>query len=1366
MPRPNTSYGQLQQLQPPTVTFVATAPSAPWTTGTAWATGAVIADRYLIEGLIGEGGFGQVYRARQQGTEQTVAIKRLRLIEGPGAPSAERQRERFRREIRLCARLFHPHIVRLVDAGETPANETGAGELFTVFEFVPGRDLAAILAQEGRLALDETLHLMTQVLDGLAAAHAAGIVHRDLKPHNIMITETGARRNALILDFGTSALAGSHTDGARLTASLEMLGTPAYAAPEQLRGLPPTPRADLYAWGLIVVECLTGTRVIRGESVHETLFRQLSDDAIEIPPALRGQPLGLLLDRVLTKDVERRDVRAAELVHALAQLSAPNSRRAPAPAPETPEDTPLAPGEIPTLGAPIDPATWRTPDGDRRPLIALACTLTLEPLPDRPADPEVLDALTRRELAACAEDVAPTGARLAGALGTHLLWYFGLPAAREDDGRRAARAMTALRRGVETRAATLEASYGIRLTARYALHADRQIVNADAAPTGPHPDALGLLAATTLALADAAPPGEPHASDAARRLIDRLIDPAARHADTLQVPRVSPLVGRAHELAALEALWHRATTGQGQTALLIGEAGIGKSRLTRELRARIGLATWLETRCLPEARNSALRPLADLIETLIGAPDDTPTPDRIEALHRYVIARELDPAEAMPLLGALAGLPIGDTWPLPPLPPARRRELTFDLLLQSLFHLAEQRPLVLCIDDLHWADPSTLDFLKLLVEDLPTAPILTVFTTRPAFDPPWSPGRASPLRLDRLQPDAVAALIAACDQHGTLAPALRDQIRERTDGVPLFVEEVTRMLVEAQQTNDDRAVPDTLQASLTARLDALGPARRTAQIAAVIGREFREDLLALVADRDPIALGADLRALIDATLVFRRRRGRATYVFKHALVRDTAYDALTGPARATLHGRIGEAIEAHLPEEGIRRPELLAHHFGAAGDRRRATAYAERAANDALRRSANVEAISHARQAIEWLEGIADPHERLQRELRLNGLMTPALMAAKGFVAPEVREALDRAGLIIERLGDDPAALPNLWTNAVYRNVLGDRLEARTLMQRIVHRAEQLEDPSTLIAALPMLGGYWMMEGDHHQAMQHFTRAVQLYHPDTHRTLGALYGWDPLATAEVGCAVATWAIGHPDEAFAQSARGVAWARDIGHASTLAQALMYQANLCLYANEPQRAALHATEGTELCRAQQLPDSLAYLEILRGWGTDDIDACRAALTACERTGLRLGMSVFPVALAHLESQRGQHPEAINRLEACAHFGATTGERFLLPWVHGHLGDAYARRDPADPRAADAWQTALQLADAMTAPMLALPSTLSWARWLTRRGGRREAIDALAPRLESIRGGSDLSVVREARALLDGLIDNTAPQQEQAR
>ncbi len=1298
---------------------------------TAWPVGRRLADRYIVEDLIGEGGFGQVYRARQIGTGQAVAVKRLRLVTGPGAPPADRQRARFEREVALCGRLFHPNVVRVIDAGEAE------GELFTVFEFVPGRTLAAVLAEQGRLGLDETLHLMGQVLDGLAAAHAAGVVHRDLKPHNIMVTETGARRNALILDFGTGALADGLSDGARLTASLEVLGTPAYAAPEQLRGLEPTPRTDLYAWGLIVLECLTGSRVIEGDTPHAALFAQLGADPIPLPPSLTGQPLGALLARVLEKDVERRDVGAAELLRALVELGAPSAR----PAAEA-DDGPLAPGEVATLGPPIDPRHWARPGGDRRQLIAVAARVELSPVGE--VDPEVLDRLTRQQLAACAEDVAPTGARLAGALGTGLVWYFGAPA-REDDARRAQRAMEALRAGMTRRAATLEKSYGVRAALRVGVHAARQVVGPPAG-AGPHPDALGLLAGRALALADAALDG-PRVSSTARRLLDAA--PRLDVADTLSTSRRAPFVGRDRELSTLRALWASARSGAGRAALVVGEAGMGKSRLAQALYDDIEGGRWLVARCLPEARNSTLRPIVDLFESLLDAPDDAPPAARIDALARFVEARGLDAHEAMPLLGAALGLPVSERWPMPGLPPARRREVTFDLLLCSLFDLAERQPLVLWVDDLHWADPSTLDLLKLLIEDLPTAPVFALMTTRPGFEPPWAAGRVDQVRLDRLAPAAVEALIEACDAGHAVGEALRGRIADRTDGVPLFVEELTRMLAERPAGGGD-AVPETVEASLAARLDALGPARRTARVAAVIGREFREDLLALVCERDPIELSADLRALVDATLVHRRRRARPVFVFKHALVRDAAYGALTAPDRARIHGRIGEALEARFPEEVARRPELLAHHFGAAGDRRRATRYAETAASAALHRSANVEAVEHARQAIAWLDGLADPRERDQRELRLTGLMTPALMASTGFVAPELRAALDRAAALIESLGLNEAALPILWSTAMVRNVLGDRAEARSLMGRVIEHAERTDDRSNLLAGLSMRAGFRVIDGDMRAAEVDYARARGLYDPERDRALAARYGWDPFMVLLTGSALSLYATGRVDAAVEGSARGEAWSREIEHAHSIAQALMYRCILALWADEPAQAKRHGEAGRAFCLEHGLPDNLVYIEMLRAWGADDIDALRAALEQCRGIGLRLGLSMYPAALAQLEARRGRHAEALALVDDCIAFAEETGEGMFLPRLHGMRGTWSLALDPTGGRAVESWRVALAVADETGAVMMALPAAIDYARWLLDRGDTAGAHAVLDPRLEVIDGGDGVAIVERARSL----------------
>src|SRR5881398_1105187 len=285
----------------------------------ALAPGTQFQDAYEILEELGSGGFGRVHKARQLSTGQLVAIKVLRFWESDSAADVANQVERFRRETRLCAELSHPNIVRLIDSGET-----GHGQLYAIFEYVPGSTLKDVLAREGGLGWTETVYLMTQVLDALACAHARGVVHRDLKPENIMVTQTGAQRNALVLDFGLGGLARAVEDWSlpRLTATREILGTPSYAAPEQLRGEPVSTRSDLYAWGLILLECLTGELALRGQSMHEVIVQQLSPEPVPIPPAIRNGRLRRLLRRVTEKRVERRDVTIEALLQTLSMIDA------------------------------------------------------------------------------------------------------------------------------------------------------------------------------------------------------------------------------------------------------------------------------------------------------------------------------------------------------------------------------------------------------------------------------------------------------------------------------------------------------------------------------------------------------------------------------------------------------------------------------------------------------------------------------------------------------------------------------------------------------------------------------------------------------------------------------------------------------------------------------------------------------------------------------------------------------------------------------------------------------------------------------------------------------------------------------------
>src|SRR5437870_7373026 len=382
---------------------------------------------YEILEELGSGGFGRVHKARQLSTGQLVAIKVLRFWESDSAADVANQVERFRRETRLCAELSHPNIVCLIDSGET-----GHGQLYAIFEYVPGSTLKDVLAREGGLGWSETVRLMTQVLDALACAHARGIVHRDVKPENIMVTKTGARRNALVLDFGLGGLAREARDWTlpRLTATCELMGTPCYAAPEQLRGETTSPRSDLYSWGLIFLECLTGAMAIGGGSVHEIILKQLAPDPVPIPACVRDRRLRRLLQTVTAKQAERRDLSIAALFQALGAIE-----------PEPPAAT----------------LEERAPEGERRQLTVVSCGLTVTATDAAPPDLEELDQLLHAQHALCARLAARSGGVAAAVGGGSVLLAFGYPQAREDDARRASRAALRIAGEVERASARIAA---------------------------------------------------------------------------------------------------------------------------------------------------------------------------------------------------------------------------------------------------------------------------------------------------------------------------------------------------------------------------------------------------------------------------------------------------------------------------------------------------------------------------------------------------------------------------------------------------------------------------------------------------------------------------------------------------------------------------------------------------------------------------------------------------------------------------------------------------------------------------------------------------------------------------------------------
>ncbi|HKE16528.1 MAG TPA: TOMM system kinase/cyclase fusion protein, partial [Kofleriaceae bacterium] len=1278
-----------------------------------------------------------VYKARQLTTGQAVALKVMRPVDLADAARTARRAVRFRREMDLCAQLHHPNIVHLIDSGQTDD-----GLLYAVFAFVPGETLADVLAREGMLGMAETRHLMMQVLDALTCAHDLGVVHRDLKPRNIMVQSTGARRNAIVLDLGLGVLVHGEQQAqeTRLTETGEALGTPGYAAPEQLRGRDASPRADLFSWGLVLLECLTGRPVYSGISTAEILYAQLSPEPVPIPARLQDHPLGDLLFRVTHKDEAARAVTARAL---LAELEAcdvdrPGMRRA--------SDATAAAGE-------------------RRQVTALCCTLD--------GDDEVLAG----QLAACAEVVERHGGHVAAALGHALLAYFGYPRAEEDDARRAARAGLAI------------AAHAGAGAARLGIHTGVVVVGGRTDPaaglgTGETPGVAARLSA-------AAAPGTVVVTGETRRLLrDAYLfdaegvlprgagDPPRvyrirqistdRETVAIATPAsdAAPLIGRDQEMRLLFERWGRSRRGAGQCSLITGEPGIGKSRLARELRAHLAdeSHTFLAGRSSPEARNIALYPVTDLLGRALGLDRETEAADKIARLEDQVGRHGMDRADAMPLLLPLFGLPGGETYPAPPVSLQRLKELTLATVLGLLLALADERPTLLLLEDLHWSDATTLELVEQLIHEAPSAPMCVVLTARPEFAPPFPTIGLLQLHLGRLERLEVETMVRGLMKGKRLPAEVVERVADRTDGIPLFVEELVRMLSESGVLveRDDRhelvgslsdaAIPTSLRDLLAARLDRLGRARETAQIAAALGREFDADLLHAVSPH-PGAAREDLEVLLGAGLIHRKRRQRdSIMVFRHALIRDAAYDSLPPAARRETHARIATALEERFPAIAQARPDLVAHHLALADRRPHAIPYALRAARAALAHSANVEAIGHAREALGWLGAIDDPRQRAEHELDLNSAITMALMSSKGYGTVEVAAIVQRSQELVDSLGATPHAVPTLWANFMYHHLQNHRAQARGIAERLVGLGRAAGDVGGEVAALPILGQCFYIEGRLEESRAACERAAELYDPAQHRNHALLYGLDSRAYAELTLGLVLWLQGYPEQAMVRGTAAIAWAKELDHATTIALALLYMVGIHHYQGERARALAVTDELVDLVDRYGLSMIKGFGGILRGWASGDAAGAEASLAELRGSGQELGTSYWLSLVAEAEAAQGKHGAAVGRLDECLRYAEETGEMYYVPELYRLKGSYLLRhRDGAADAAEDCFRRSIDTARRLGTRMAELRSALALHALLQPRGRFDESIALLAPVYRSFTEGFTLPELRDARYIL---------------
>jgi predicted ATPase len=848
--------------------------------------------------------------------------------------------------------------------------------------------------------------------------------------------------------------------------------------------------------------------------------------------------------------------------------------------------------------------------------------------------------------------------------------------------------------------------------------------------------------------------------------------------DIVRARGLTPLVGRAPDVALLMERWAQAKEGQGHVVLLSGEGGIGKSRLVQVLTERV-LATGaprIVVRCSPYHTNSALYPVLLHLQQVLHVQREDAPEIRLAKLEQGLQAAGLPLAEAVPLVAALLTVPVPEQYPPLNVSPQRQKQKTQETLVAWLLAEAAQHPVCVVWEDLHWADPSTLELLGLILDQVPTARLLLVLTARPEFRPPWPPRfHLTQLTLTRLTRPQVEEMVLRLTDGKPLPSEVVQQIGAKTDGIPLFVEELVKTTLEAGLVREEDghyeltgplpplAIPATLHDSLMARLDRLATVKAIAQLGATLGREFSYALLQAVSPWDEEILGRGLQQLVAAEFLYQQGLPpEATYRFKHALIQDTAYQSLLRSTRQQYHQRIAQVLEAQFPETAETQPELLAYHFTEAGLTAQALGYWQRAGQRATQRSAHVEAIVHLSKGLEVLGMLPDTPEHTQHELTLLLALGAPLQATRGYAAPERRHVYARAWELCQQLEETPLRFPVLFGLWQCYALGGEGQRARTVGEQLLTLAQHQPDPGLLLEAHRALGATLLSLGEFASARAHAEQGLALYDPQQHHTHAFLYGQDPGMSCCLYAAVALWVLGYPDQALARSHEALTIAQERSHPYSVSMALGWAALLRQCRREVHATHERAEATMTLCTEQGFALLLAWGTILRGWARAEQEAGEAGmaqiaqgLAAYRTTGTEFFRPYFLALLAETEGKVGRAEEGHRVLAEALTLVHKTGEQYWEAELHRLQGALLLMQAlPDAQQAAACFHQALDVARSQQAKSLELRAATSLARLWQSQGKRAEAHELLAPVYGWFTEGFDTADLQEAKALLDAL------------
>jgi class 3 adenylate cyclase/predicted ATPase len=1024
------------------------------------------------------------------------------------------------------------------------------------------------------------------------------------------------------------------------------------------------------------------------------------------------------------------------------------------------------------------------PEAERRQLTVVFCDMVGSTQLAGRLDPEDWRELLQQYQSCVSGVVDLFDGHIAQYLGDGILIYFGFPRAHADDARRAVRAGLEIMQAIESLNERLRAERGFCLRVRIGVHTGPVVVGDIGAGSRHEQLALGETPNLAARLEGIAEPGTLLISGDTHKLLDQqfhyealgekqlkgiagpvsvyrvLADSGIRSRfDRAATGMFLPLIGRQAEMDWLVSHWEKAAVGNGQSVLITGEHGVGKSRLVQALKEYVSghSGRWGVMRGSPYFHNTPLHPVIDIWREAMGWRSEDSDADKLEKLESSLGQSYMPLAESVPLFAPLFRLPLpSGKYPRLALSPERQKRKTMDILTRLVLEFGYRRPFMLVVEDLQLIDPTTAEWLLMLVHRVESARLMLLFTCQPSVTVSCVPAKhVSVLNIDRLEGGDVARMVLAVTGGKKLPDEVVAQIIDRTDGIPAAVEEVTKMLLESDLLAEEgdhyrligsletMGIPATLQDSLMARLDQLATAKPVAQLCATIGRYFDFEIVAAMSALDRETLTGELNRLVRAGVLAQRGEPpEASYNFRHSMLQQAAYQSLLKKTRRSYHRQIAETLRRRFPHTPA---EVLAYHYTEAGSPIEAAEYWRKAGEAAIKQSANQEAVAHLTRGLDLVRDIPDSCEKTELDLNLQINLGPAMIALKGWAAPEVAEIYTRARELSQQIKDTSQAPKALLGLAAFHIVRADYRTAHEIIRELFELAEQEDSVEAEVAAEATLGCILMSLGQPAEAVEHLKKGLTDPLPAKHVWLSYHYGQHPRVFCLAMTGRALWLLGYPDQALACATEAVEAAREVSHPLSEAFALEWLGGVHLSRREYDAARTVARQALALSTDQGFPMYKATATLMRGSvlveegsGDEGIALIRDGLKDIQATGARANLPYYFSLLAESYASLSMTTESLETLGRAFEIIKVTGESWWLAEMHRLRGETLRLTGEADGTVEVCFQEALQVARHQKSKSLELRAVLSLGRIWSDRGNTVEARELIVPVLDSFGEG----------------------------